>query len=226
MLDKDIYEKYLRKVNEDRLTEKGVENLTTDCMNLLIQYYIDKQYMEIQKELNSAKRFRQLFEKQVSNRLSYYIGGFSILISFFEVLTRTKVRKDSFKNQMTALYAKAGVKEVLEYIYKNPDSQHKTICEMTSVKNKSYLSQLLKQLETAGCVERYSGGKTSFFSLSIDGQAFVKDKIGSEKKEIFINPKRKYDIQETTFFKGNVHKEKYDNIFWNGKFTNMYLEVK
>ena len=70
MLDKDIYEKYLRKVNEDRLTEKGVENLTTDCMNLLIQYYIDKQYMEIQKELNSAKRFRQLFEKQVSNRLS------------------------------------------------------------------------------------------------------------------------------------------------------------
>ena len=127
---------------------------------------------------------------------------------------------------MTALYAKAGVKEVLEYIYKNPDSQHKTICEMTSVKNKSYLSQLLKQLETAGCVERYSGGKTSFFSLSIDGQAFVKDKIGSEKKEIFINPKRKYDIQETTFFKGNVHKEKYDNIFWNGKFTNMYLEVK
>jgi len=226
MLDKKIYEKYLQKVNDNQLTEKGVENLTTDCMNLLIQYYIDKQYMEIQKELNSAKRFRQLFEKQVSNRLSYYIGGFSTLIIFFEVLTRTKIRKDSFKNQMTALYAKAGVKEVLEYIYKNPDSQHKTICEMTSVKNKSYLSQLLKQLETAGCVERYSGGKTSFFSFSIDGQAFVKDKIGSEKKEIFINPKRKYDIQETTVFKGNVHKEKYDNIFWNGKFTNMYLEVK
>ena len=59
--------------------------------------------------------------------------------------------------------------------------------------------------------------------MSIDGQAFVKDKISSEKKEIFINPKRKYDIQENTFFKSNVHKEKYDNIFWNGKFVDMYF---
>lgn len=226
MLDKKLYERYLEEINGNQLTEKEVENLTIDYMNLLIQDYIDKQYDKIQKELSSAKRFKQLFEKQISNRLSYHIGEFSMLIRLFEILIRTIARKESFRKQMIALYAKAGVKEVLEYIYYNPDSQHKTICERTAVKNKSYLSQLLKQLETAGCVERYSGGKTSFFSLSIDGQAFVKDKINFERINTYVNPIEKYHLPKTTVLPNDIHRAKYDYKPEIKDIKKLYSEVK
>lgn len=228
MLDKKIYERYLLKVNERQLEDKDLDGLNNDVMNIMIQFYIDKQYDELRKELVSAKRFKKMFEEQVTSYLSYQIGCFSMIIKVFEILVKNNIRKDDFKKQMTALYAKAGVKEILEYIYKNPDSQHKVICERTKVKNKSYLSQLLKQLENIGCVERYSGGKTSFFSLSIDGQVFVKEKQKNEKTVEPVFPIGKYNISclnNPEKDSMDIHVVKNNNILWEKKYEKYNMEV-
>lgn len=197
MLDKKLYEEYSKNIRENLINEREVENLTHDLMNLLIQYYSDKNFDKIEIEVKNAKRFKSALRKCIVDNLSYQIGCFSAIITVFELLIKSHIRKESFHTSMIALYEKSGVKEILEYIYNNPDSQHKKICERTSVKNKSYLSQLLKQLENAGCIERYSIGKRSFFSLSLAGQAFVKERYTPTKHTDYTPTIRKYDFSHS-----------------------------
>lgn len=228
MLDKKLYERYLLKAKENTLAEKEMEGLNNDFMNIMIHYYIDKQYDELKKEINSAKRFRSLFEGYIINYLSYQIGCFSTVVKIFELLIKSNIHQNNFKKTMTALYAKSGVAEILEYIYKNPDSQHKVICQKTSVKNKSYLSQLLKQLESAGCIERYSMGKTSFFSLSVEGQAFIKEKRQTGKIGEHILPVGKYDLSYLDNLQSDIdgmHLMKYSKNTWDKKYKNYVMEV-
>lgn len=221
MLNKKIYEKYVLKTKENTLATEDLEKLNGDLINIMIEFYVHKNYDEVRKEIKSAKYFISLFNKYIIHSLSYQIGCFSMIIKIFELLMKSSIRKDEFKNVMNALYAKSGVKEILEYIYKNPDSQHKTICEKTSVKNKSYLSQLLKQLENAGCVERYSTGKRSFFSLSVEGQTFIKDKQKSKELEEHILPVEKYNLNYFENGQCNIEPEKkYSRVFFYRKDKN------
>lgn len=223
MLDKKLYEKYSLEIKENRLNEKELENLSNDVMNMLLQDYHQKKYNEVEQVLKLAKRFSSLFCQCIISPLSYEVGWFAAVIAVFELLEKSGNRKESFQTRMTALYEKSGVKEILEYIYKNPDSQHKTICEKTSVKNKSYLSQLLRQLEDAGCVERYSTGKRSFFSLSLEGQAFVKEKHQYKKTGEYSFLIRKYDLEQLENLQNNredITINKYSKELLDRKYKN------
>lgn len=224
MLDKKLYEKIQSEIKESRLNEKELEHLVNDMTNLLLHSYYQKKYDEVEKQIKSAKRFTSLFHTCITSLLSYQIGCFSATVTVFELLIKYGIHRESFQTRMTALYEKSGVKEILEYIYKNPDSQHKVICEKTSVNNKSYLSQLLRQLEDAGCVERYSAGKRSFFSLSIEGQAFVKDRLPYKKTGEYDFLREKYYTSQWNEWQDNHRKndvfEKYYKDFSDDEYKN------
>lgn len=193
MLDKNKYEYYKIKIENNELDKGEVQRLSDTYINILIQYYTKRKQTELRKEIQSGKRFESLFTKYIKKDLAYYIGNFAVTIKIFELLMRINTRQETFHNEMTALYEKAGVSDILNYLYKHPDSQHKIICERTG-RSKSYLSQLLKELEEIGCVERYATGKRSFFSLTTDGQAFVKEKQQVKRNSTYDMFEGKYDF--------------------------------
>lgn len=173
MLNKGTYSIIKNEIERNELNENNIKNLNEDLSRLLIDLYIQKNYSSIQTELSSGKRFKKLLMKIVRDRLSYYIGMFTNTLTLFDLLTDLTKNTLTFHERMVVLYTKANVKKVAEYLLMNPDSQHKVIAKNTDI-DKGYLSHILKELQEAGCVERYGIGKRSFFSLSAQGQEYVK----------------------------------------------------
>lgn len=173
MLNKEIYTIIKNEIEKNELNENKLKNLNEDLSRLLIHLYIQKKYSTIETELSSGKRFKKILMKIVRDKISYYIGMFTNTLALFDLLTNLSKNNLTFHERMVVLYTKANVKKVAEFLLMNPDSQHKVIAENTDI-DKGYLSHILKELQEAGCVERYGTGKRSFFSLSVQGREYVK----------------------------------------------------
>ena len=173
MLNKETYAILKKEIENDTLKANDLKNLNEDLSRLLIHLYLERNYSKIKTEISFGKRFRNLFMKVVRDKISYYIGGFSCILSLWEILVNVTNKNQLYREQMLSLYAKANVKNIAEFLLDHPDSQHKVISENIDI-DKGYLSHILKELQEAGCVERYETGKRSFFSLSVQGREYVK----------------------------------------------------
>ncbi len=172
MMDKKMYEYFQRRLGEG-LQVKEVQRLSDEWLNSSVQGYLQGHYKQVQEEVEKGKRFQRLLKKAVMDPVSYVVGIFSGILYAMELLTSfTKQRTDFFK-EAEALFEKANVERIANYLSKHPDSQHKVICTELGI-NKGYLSQLLREMERTGLVERYAAGKRSFYSLTLYGQKFVK----------------------------------------------------
>lgn len=161
-----------------------VNELSESLLDKSISLFASGMYKELNKELDSSKRFKVLFEQSYSKNLDYYIGYFHALTTVFSMLLDKEAEDDTFEKEMNALSEKASVKKILFYLLDHSDAQHKVIAEKAGM-TPSHLSQLMRELEGTGCVERYASGKRSFYSLSLRGQAFTK-KL-KEKTELSEN---------------------------------------
>lgn len=179
MLNVEKYQYYQMKTEEKGLEANDVKRLSEDLLDVMLLYYVEKKQEDILNEVELGKRFRNLFKRFIKDELSFYIGIFLAILNIFELLVLSNRKQTNFNDEMNALYGKSGVSKILDYLDKHPDSQHKVICERLGM-NKSYLSQILKELERVGCINRYATGKRSFFSLSVEGREFVKKKCPSE----------------------------------------------
>lgn len=150
-----------------------VYELNEELLDKSVSLLIESKYEELKEEMNYSKRFTILLERSSSKNLDYYAGYFHALATAFSMIIAGKQEKVTFEKEMNALSKKANVKNILLYLYDHPDAQHKIISENTHV-GYSYLSQLMRELEDVGCVERYASGKRSFYSLSLKGQSFTK----------------------------------------------------
>ena len=173
MLNKETYAILKKEIENDTLKANDLKNLNEDLSRLLIHLYLERNYSKIKTEISFGKRFRNLIMKVVRDKISYYIGGFSCILSLWEILVNVTNKNQLYREQMLSLYAKANVKNIAEFLLDHPDSQHKVIAENIDI-DKGYLSHILKELQEAGCVERYGTGKRSFFSLSVQGREYVK----------------------------------------------------
>lgn len=176
MLERERYFYLKEKISSDALSLDDIQELNSDFLNVMSEHYLDKKYSAMVDEITKGKRFESLLSKCTTDQFSLYIGMLKGIIGTFEALVFSTQKLAVFYNSMTALYEKANYNKVVNYLYDNPDIQHKVISENLNL-NKGYLSQILKELETVGCVERYASGKRSFFSLSLNGQAFVKKQL-------------------------------------------------
>ena len=172
MPDKEMYE-YFQYRLEEGLQEKEVRRLSDEWLNEIVQCYLRGHYKQVQENLEKGKRFQRLLKKAVSDPISYVIGIFSGVLYAMVLLTGvTRQRMDFFQDAAT-LFKKAHVEAIAEYLYRHPNTQHKTLCAELKL-NKGYLSQLLRDMERTGCVERYAAGRMSFYSLTLYGQEFIK----------------------------------------------------
>ena len=215
MLNKETYAILKKEIEKDTLNENDLKNLNEDLSRLLIHLYLEKKYSKIKTEISYGKRFRNLFMKVVRDKISYYIGSFSCILNLFELLINRTNKHLSFREHMISLYAKANVKNIAEFLLDHPDSQHRVIAQNIDI-DKGYLSHILKELQEAGCVERYGTGKRSFFSLSVQGRDYVKKQKQLNrvmlynyliKDDLFNN---KYTIPKNT----SLEETKYPNRFY------------
>lgn len=209
MSDIEKYKYCQDKIQQGTLEERDIQWICDDYMNIFVEYYVSKRREEMRQKLSVAHRFRNMFAKTIKDYLSYYIGIFSGMTKSFEILSKAASRQEYFHNTMTALYAKSKVKEILEYLYAHPESQHKMIVESMDI-SKSYLTQLLRELEREGCVERFATGKRSFYSLSVGGQAFVRKKRAERE---FVKPNF-FDEKYTVTRRNQFIETKSSNVFY------------
>lgn len=201
-----------------------VNELNDSLLDESISLFNAGMYEDLNKELDSSKRFKVLFEQSYSKTLDYYIGYFHAVTTAFNVLVNREIEDDTFEKEMNALSEKASVKKILFYLLDHSDSQHKVIAEKAGV-TPSHLSQLMRELEDTGCVERYASGKRSFYSLSLRGQAFTK-KI-KEKAELSENRPKLLSSYNKDITSLHYAPDYIFSILDEGKYSVPYLvEVK
>ena len=172
MLDKKTYEYFQSRLKEG-LQEKEVRQLSDEWLKRSVQSYLQGNYKQMQEDLDKGNRFQRMLKKAVKDPVSYVVGIFSGTVYAMELLTGFSRQRMGVFGETAVLFKKANVGDIAEYLYKNPNAQHKTISAELGL-NKGYLSQLLRDMERTGCVERYAAGKMSFYSLTLYGQEFIK----------------------------------------------------
>ena len=181
LLDKVLYGEVRTLVSQKNYKElqAKLSDLNDALVIGYVQDYIVSSGKNIDAEIGNAKRFQAMISPAIENKLSYCVGFFNAIIFIFEQLLSRKKDACEFERILKALSVKPNEKKILDYLYLNPDSQHKTIAERTGLKE-NYLSELMRGLEAVGCVERYGVGKRSFYSLTKSAHEFIKEQRKAE----------------------------------------------
>lgn len=198
-LNKTMYDYLEVRMKNENLSNEDLQHFNDNVLNYLTDCFTKRKTSEVEKQLGILSRFQALLTPKIEDKKSYSIGILTGIQKTFQILLLTKHKNNNFDKAMKGLTKKANVNDVLEYLYNHPDSQHKTITGALGI-NKGYLTQILKELADVGCVERYATGSRSFFSLSLDGQAFVRQKdsynklIGRSHFDLSDNYRYKYYV--------------------------------
>ena len=175
LMNKKTYDEYRELIvqKNDVKLQKRIRELNELLLADYLHDYFENSGRGIEKQLENTERFKQMSLPAVNSKISYQIGFFMAILNVFELLVYRSKKRHSFEVRIKAMSEKANVNKILDYLYFNPDSQHKVIAENTQLKA-NYLSELMRELENAGCVERYGVGKRSFYSLSLKANEFMK----------------------------------------------------
>lgn len=163
--------------------EDVMESYNSEVLMECVSLYQDRKLNSLTRSLKKSDYLRTSLLGIISCGLSFQIGFFAALLKIFGILAFSSSKKENFYEDMIPLYHKARVPAILHYLLMNPDSQHKTIAEKNGLKA-NHLSQLMRELEAVGCVARYASGKRSFYSLTKEGEAFVRKK---EQEQNILN---------------------------------------
>lgn len=166
--------------------EKEVSEFSETLARAYIEDLLNKKMENIKKDLQAANRFQRLFEPLTTDRLSYSIGFFNAVIYIFYLLVTRERRKAGTEKRIKALLAKQHTGEILSYLLDHPDAQHKVIAEKLGLKS-NYLSELMRELEENGCVERYASGKRSFYSLTLVGQDTAREQRRKRRSQLYFS---------------------------------------
>ncbi|MBR5565685.1 MAG: hypothetical protein IKW08_05900 [Roseburia sp.] len=215
LLDKKTYDECTVLVKEKSYEEleRRLDKLNETLVISYVQDYLDHDDTRIKIDLKNSNRYKKLLAGMVSDQMSYRVGAFETIILIFELLFYKKNRKEDFVKRMKALNVKKNVNRIFMFLYANPDAQHKDISRSIGLKP-NYLSELMRELEGAECVERYAIGKRSFYSLSKQAKEFIIEENNKKATELYKyknNGYLKYETAENS--QSNIIiMEKYDGI--------------
>lgn len=205
LLNKDTYEEYCNLLQEENYIEleRKIETLNDALITTYIQDYLDNDHERMKRDLKNSTRYKKILFSNIKDRLSYQIGAFNAILTIFEILVYKKIKNEDFTQKIKSLFNKKNYSNVLLFLYKNPDSQHKVILDNTGLKA-NYLSEILKELEKEECVHRYAAGKRSFFTLSNKAQNYIRENVKTTNTihRSNYNEYLKYDVagnERTTF---------------------------
>lgn len=184
MLNKKRYELIKAELETEGQGKEVIHSLGDDFLYESVRLCANQERDQLEEELRVYKRFRKMLEAYVTYDISYEIGRADGINITLECLSRTMLDQNEFNKKMEAEYQRENIRKILNYLYDNPHTQHKTLVNATKLKP-NYLSQLLRELEGYGCVVRYGIDRRSFFELSLDGRVFMRTKLTQRRLECY-----------------------------------------
>lgn len=183
-IDIEQYNNFVSMIENNTLKVEDLLEFNNNYINYITHEYQKQEKKRMLQGLNRGRKILKLFSQIVKrNILAYEVGKLEGVYLTMDKLYYITNKDKKFEEAMLSVTNKANYNDVLRYLYKYPDSQHKVISNELNL-NKGYLTQILTELREYECVERNGIGKRSFFKLSIRGENYIKEKA---KKNIETN---------------------------------------
>lgn len=186
MVPKEIYEHFKTKIENGKLESIDIDRLFNDTVVLFTDLYLKKEYKEITDTIVTLKRLI-VYLKRLNENEKYFtlesIGRLSGLLISFTSLIKKEASDRRFINSMVESLDEDLDKEIIMYLYKNPDSVFEDIMDECKIEMTIGLRNLMNDLEEKGIVSSIVICERRFFSLTCDAVEFVIEKVLSEDKE-------------------------------------------
>ena len=190
----DILKQSMEKETSIRIKEEDLEqfkDLIFEQFSAFFRAYEEKEYVLVQEYLDTQRDLRKKLVKELSKSQEQILicaSQFTQTFAVFNRLLKMENAKAGFAEEMKIVelnyrYAK----DVLKYLYKHINVQHKTLCEVLEIP-KSSLSDLMKVLERIGGIEVEYGKKATFYNLTNEARSYLKGQIEKEEEEEIIDP--------------------------------------
>lgn len=164
------------------------------------KYLVHGEQEELLHKLNIVGRIQNLIRRNIQDEMNYYMGMFSGIYNEMKLLVPECMNKDNFESMMDDLYARRHVSDILQFIFSNPNSQHKDIMKAVHISS-SYVSELLRELVEIRCLKKTGSGKFRFYELTMDGKRYVLKRKNADKKNVnhdFVKDLEDYHLKDYT----------------------------
>lgn len=154
-----------------------LSELNKEYIHACVRNYVNKDREELERIEIFAQKIEKLFEKSLKSdaeKVIHEMGTFKGANLLLYYLRFNMNQLETVKRKIQVLSEQRHIKDILLFLYENPSSRHKKIAETLGL-GANYLSELMRKLENAGCVERYQESKYSYYELTIDGRSCVRE---------------------------------------------------
>ena len=159
----DVLQRYLDEMAKEYLFES-------------LRRYQKKEKELLYRNVRQGQKFSKLFSetaKADKGSVLFSMGFFAGIVRVMELLFRDLVDRRDFAHRIQGLCQKAHYLNVLKYLYRNEPARHKEIAQKEGV-SRSYLTEIMKELQEAHVVDKYYQGKAAFYELTDEGKEYVK----------------------------------------------------
>lgn len=180
MFKKEIFDRYREMIENRTITPSDIQGLTSDFWFMLRRTHREDGIEAVKKGVSQLRAFKALFSKiknnpdmyENINELLFQIGKFEGGIYFCDmVITVDCISPELTFSSKEIEYTSITVKH---FLYENPDSRIKDICEKTA-RSKENVEQALLELQGMGIVEGFGCGENVTYALSVSAVKTVKE---------------------------------------------------
>lgn len=211
-------------------TLEAFRDFVSATVDSLLNSFINKDMAMMEQTLKEQRMLRKMiteelrrYQDEVVVISSKYVQTYNLM----KKLAQNERRKRNIAETMKPIeQAYSYAKQVLTYLYRHTNVQHKILVSEIGIP-KSTLSDFMKILETAGCVEKIEQGKFSFFNLTAEGRKYVKETVADIDEEIIVDQRsfrsdvlqlieNKTDFEDKTLYTWRGYKKNTGTILETG----------
>lgn len=165
-------------------------NLLAESTNVYIQAYCERDYESVEKLLREQRKLRKVLTRELrdyTDQAAVICSKMVQTYNIFNKLMRDNTERRNFAADISSIEKRfAHTREVLIYLYRHIHVQHKELKREFDIPG-STLSDLLKVLEQAECVEKIASGRCSFYDLTNEGRKYLKETVKDIDEEIIVD---------------------------------------
>ncbi len=184
------YEKilqYLKTLSGEQEASSALDEISHEYLQLLIKGVHARETKEVLEATRQMAYLKSAMERHLETkddvyyRFLYRAGVGAGQYKTGEAWLLEQGNADSFERNMTILYGRRHIRDIVETVYANPGIQHKDLAELAGVKA-NYLTQLAASLTEAGCLYRYGTKKCTYYELTLQGKEYVRKNLPARKE--------------------------------------------
>lgn len=178
-----------------------------ETVDSLLDAFVNKDMILVEQMLKDQRKLRKMITEELRGYSDEAVVVSSKYIQTYNLINKmvqNEKRRNRIGDNMCMIeQSYSDTRKVLVYLYRHTHVQHKVLTRELDIP-RSTLSDLLKVMEKAGCVEKISTGKFSFFSLTVEGRRYVKESVDGVEREVIIDQQSFRDgVQRLVEGKGN-----------------------